>query len=90
MIGTSTVARHCGRDPQRFVNPAEVVVGEVQAVRGPQILPLLAERVRQPSESPHSHANREVLTLDIAGAYVARVGPSIAYFYYRLYDRAGE
>ena len=32
---------HCWRDAQRAVNPAEVVIGKVQAVRGPQVLPLL-------------------------------------------------
>ena len=36
---------HSGRHAQRLVNPAEIVVGEVQAVCRPEVLPLLAESV---------------------------------------------
>lgn len=39
VIGDSRVHRR--RHAQRAMNPAEVVIGEVQAVRGPQVLPLL-------------------------------------------------
>src|SRR5208283_4410499 len=39
---------HCWRDAQRLVNANEVVPRKVQAVSGPQVLPLLAERIRQP------------------------------------------
>jgi hypothetical protein len=42
---------------------------------------------RQPREAADCHANREVLTLDIAGADVARVGASVAYLDYRFYHR---
>ena len=45
------------------MNPAEVVIGEVQAVGSPQVLPLLAEGVREPGEAAHLHADREVLAL---------------------------
>jgi len=34
---------HRRRDAQGSVNAAEVIVGEVQAVRGPEVLPLLAD-----------------------------------------------
>jgi hypothetical protein len=34
----------------------------------------LAERVRQPREPAHRHPHREVLTLDVAGRDVLRVG----------------
>jgi hypothetical protein len=37
---------HRRRDPQRLVNPAEVVVRKVQAERSPQVLPLFAEAIR--------------------------------------------
>lgn len=56
-----------------FVNPAEIIIGEVKAVRGPQVVPFLAERVRQPGETAHGHADREVLALHMAGANLRRV-----------------
>lgn len=40
----------------------------MKAVRGPQVLPLLAERVRQSGEAAHRHADREILALHVAGA----------------------
>jgi hypothetical protein len=49
------------------------------------IVQLLRESTRQPGEPADGHANREVLTLHLAGAYAARVGPSIAYLDYRFY-----
>ena len=42
---------HRRSDPQLHVDTAEIVVREMQAVRRPQILPLLAEPVGQPRES---------------------------------------
>jgi hypothetical protein len=33
----------------------------VQAVRRPQVLPLLRERIRQPREAAHAHADRQIL-----------------------------
>ena len=59
---------HRGRDAQRFVNPHEVVPREVQAQRGPQILPLLAERVRQSGQAADLHPHREILPLDMRRA----------------------
>ena len=56
------------------MDAAEIVVGEVKAVRGPQVLPLLAEAVRQPREAAHLHANREVLALHVAGANLRGIG----------------
>jgi hypothetical protein len=56
------------------MDTAEIVVGEVQAVRGPEVLPLLRERVRQPREAAHVHPDREVLALHMAGANFRRVG----------------
>ncbi len=56
---------HRGRDPQALVNPAEVVVGEVQAHCRLQVLDLLAEGVREPREAPHRHPHRQILPLDM-------------------------
>ena len=40
-------ARFQGRgNSERLVRPAEVVIGEVKAIGAPQIIPLLAERIR--------------------------------------------
>ena len=50
------------------MDTAEVVVGEVQAVRGPEVLPLLAERICQPREAAHLHSDGEVLAFHMAGA----------------------
>ena len=62
------------RDAQRFVNPAGIVVGEVQAVCGPQVLPLFAEAIRQPREAAHLHSDGEILTFYMAGANLRRIG----------------
>ena len=68
-------SRFHGRgDAQRLMDPAEVVVGEVQAICRPQVLPLLRERVRQPREAAHLHSDREVLAFHMAGADLRRVG----------------
>src|ERR1017187_5301994 len=58
------------------MDTAEVVVGEVQAVRGPEVLPLLAERICQPREAAHLHSDGEVLSLYMAGANLRRIGVS--------------
>ena len=49
---------HRGRDAERFVRPAEVVVGEVQAIGAPQVVPLLAEGIREASHAAHLHSDR--------------------------------
>jgi small subunit ribosomal protein S15 len=50
--------RHCRRNSQSLVNPAEIVTHVVQRNRRCQILNLLAESIRQASESPHPHPRR--------------------------------
>ena len=65
---------HGRRDPQSLVNPAEVVVGEVQAVGSPEVLPLFAERVRQPGQAAHGHADCQILPFNVARANQALVG----------------
>lgn len=61
----SQASRHRGR---LFVNAAmlaaEVKEGEEQSESRFQVLPLLAESVRQARESSHLHSDREVLTLN--------------------------
>ena len=56
------------------MNPAEVVVGEVQAVRDPKVLPLLGEGIRQPRQASHGHSDREVLAFHVGRANLRRIG----------------
>src|ERR1035437_3028522 len=59
-------ARFHGRgDPESLVNPAEVVVHEVERDGRFEVLDLLREGVREPREPPHAHPHREVLELDV-------------------------
>lgn len=48
------------------MNPAEIVVHEVQRNIVLQILDLLAESIGQPSETPHAHSHAEILALRVA------------------------
>jgi hypothetical protein len=56
------------------VNAAKVVVSEVKAIRGPEVLPLFREAIRQPRQAPHLHSDREVLALHMAGANLRGIG----------------
>ena len=58
---------HRRRDPERLVNPREVVIHEVQGHCVPQVVDLLRERVGQPREPAHGHPHREVQPFDVAG-----------------------
>jgi len=49
------------------VNPAKIVEGEVERERGPMVLKLAAQAVRQARESANLHPRGEVLTLDVRG-----------------------
>ena len=51
--------------PERPVDPHEVVPREVEAQRGPEVLPPLAEGVRQPGKPSNLHPHREVLPLNV-------------------------
>ena len=55
-------------DSDRPVDAAEVVPSEVQTERGPQVLPLLAERISQSGKPANLHPHREVLPLDVGCA----------------------
>jgi hypothetical protein len=52
--------RHCRRGLQRRMNPAEVVVGEMNCV-----LPPLRESIRQSGYSSHGHSNGQLLALNV-------------------------
>ena len=65
---------HGRGNPQRLVNPGEVVVHEVEADRVRVVLDLLGEAVGQAREASHSHPHREVLTLDVGRADERVVG----------------
>ena len=62
---------HCWSDAQGLVNPAEIVVHEVERNSPSQIVRLLRKCVCQARESSHLHSHREVLSLDIACGNVA-------------------
>lgn len=55
---------------QSLVNPAEVVVHEVERDVVLQVLNLLAECVCQSGKAAHSHSHTEILTLDKAGGNI--------------------
>lgn len=67
---------HCGGYSQCPVNPPEIVPHEMESYCRGQILDLLAKRVRQSGEPSHSHAHREVLSLDVARGDLRLVGSS--------------
>lgn len=56
------------------MNPAEVVAGEVQAERGPEVVSLLAEGVRQPRQPANLHRHCEILALDVGRTEPVAVG----------------
>lgn len=61
MVGYSSL--HGGGDAERLMHPTEVIVHEIQGHSVTVIVDLLAESVRQPRESSHGHAHREILPL---------------------------
>ena len=65
---------HCGCDAQGLVNPAEVVVHEVNRGGVFMVFQLLAESVGQSCEAAVAHAQREILPLYMAGGYVQPFG----------------
>jgi hypothetical protein len=79
--------RHPRRDSDAGMNAAKIVIGEVQGARKLQVVQLFRVGICQPGKAAKRHANRKVGAFHVAGADVARVGPSIPYPYYRLYLR---
>ena len=64
---------HHGRDAQRAVNAARVVIGEVQGQGRFQIIPLFRESVGEPGEPLAPLPERSVLPLDMAGTDALRI-----------------
>ena len=58
---------HRGRDPQRFMNPAKIVVRNVQRDSGNVVLQLFRECVCQASEAALLHPQRQILPFNIRG-----------------------
>jgi hypothetical protein len=59
---------------KRLVDAAKVVEREPARNSGPVVLPLLAEGVRQPSESAKSHARAQIVALNDGCADALRIG----------------
>ena len=56
------------------MNPAKIVIHEIERQRVLVILQLLGKSIRQSREPSHQHAHREVLPLNVAGRNVLVVG----------------
>ena len=87
MIGE--VRFHRGRDAKRFMDAAEIVIGEVNSVGSPEVFTLFREGVREPREAAHGHANREVLALHVAGANLRGIGVTHDWDSLRMRDVGG-
>jgi hypothetical protein len=72
------------------VNPAEVVVREVQAVRSPQILPFFAEGIRQPRKAAHLHSDGEILALHDGSADTGGIAMAEDWDHLRIKDFSGR
>ena len=71
------------------MDATKVVVGEVQAVGRPKVVPLLTERVRQPREASHLSTDGEVLPFHNRRADAARIGASHNWDHLRAGDFGG-
>ena len=67
---------HSWGDTKALVDAAKVIVHIVKGDRGNVVFNLFRERIGQASEAANAHPHGEVLTLDIAGADVFRIGLS--------------
>src|SRR5258708_22305963 len=68
---------HSWSHAQGLMNPNEVVMHVENSQRCNVVLRLLAEGIRQASESAHTHPHREILTLDVTCTDVLRVRRSL-------------
>src|SRR3954454_17754018 len=75
------------RGAQRFVNAAEVVMGDVQGDGGNMVFQLLAETICQSRETPASHAQRQVSAFRVAGRNLCR---DAAYYVAAYRDLVGR
>ena len=83
----SQLRLHRGSTAECLVYSREVVVREVQRTRSLKIIQLLRERIGQARESANGLPNRHIGSFHVAGGYVARVWPSVAYLDYGFYHR---
>lgn len=65
---------HRGGNSEGLVKAAKIVVHIEEGYCVDLILDLLRESIGQPRESQHSHAHREVLTLNVTGGDLLRGG----------------
>ncbi len=63
MIGHAE--RHRRGHTDRFMDPAQIVVSDVEADSRPVVPKLLAKAVGQPREAPLLHSQRQIRPLDI-------------------------
>ena len=70
----SDASNHGGRNLQRLIDAAGVLVHEVQRDRVRVVLDLLREGVGQASETPYGHARRQVLALDVGSGDMLGIG----------------
>src|SRR4051794_16966215 len=67
-------SRHRRGNSQGLMNPREVMVNVKECDGRNMVLNLFAEGIGQASEAAHLHPHVEILSLDIAGADVLRIG----------------
>ena len=82
MIGDAKL--HRGRDPQGFVDAAEVVVGDIEGDGSRMVFELLAKGIGQTREPALLHPKGEVLAFDVGRADMPRLSyyPLLRYGYY--------
>jgi hypothetical protein len=72
---------HRRGNAQRLVNPAEVVVREMERHGVGEVLDFLGERIGKARKPAHAHPHREVLALDVGRRNVFLLGfPAILFF----------
>jgi len=86
MIGNSSF--HRGSNAQRFMNPPEIVIREVQSNGSFQVVELLRERIGEARKPSHAHSHGEVLAFYEASAHVFLVRFTLSDLGYNLDDWA--
>ena len=64
---------HRWRNPERLVNPAEVIVHKVEGNGVFEVIDFLGKAVGQPGKSPVHHSDSQVLPFDIARGNILHV-----------------
>ena len=59
--------RHCRRNPERLMNPNEVIIHVMKRKMKSVILNFLTKGIRQPGKPPHPHSHRSIIAFNIAG-----------------------